>query len=211
MSDDAPSCPKCRRELLVPAVSADTASPPLECPSCKGMWFEEADAQRIVEGDSLQELPHTGETSSSLDDRVGMCPYGHAILTRAKVDTEPPFHLDRCAKCGGIWFDQGEWTRLASQHTLHALRDLWKPVLRKQLQQAQAAVSQDEELEALLGKELFARATQIAADLREHPHREAAVDLILRRSSTVRLVRGERGAKHEEGSSPPDEPPDDVA
>lgn len=47
------------------------------------------------------------------DARSGLCPEGHAILTRARVDTEEPFHIERCASCHGLWLDKGEWNRLS--------------------------------------------------------------------------------------------------
>jgi Zn-finger nucleic acid-binding protein len=35
------------------------------------------------------------------------------------------FHLERCPSCHGVWFDDGEWSALATAHLDERLDEFW--------------------------------------------------------------------------------------
>ena len=119
------NCPRCREHRLeeVP----DTAGSPVKvCGGCGGLW---------VPGGALGRIGRTEMVYSSLADdgkpgadttAAGLCPEGHGMMARATADLSPPVPLDRCPHCCGIWFDRGEWQRLASTSLADHLEDLYQ-------------------------------------------------------------------------------------
>jgi Zn-finger nucleic acid-binding protein len=105
------------------------------------------------------------------DARTGLCPFGHGILIRAKVDLEDPFYLDRCPECAGIWFDAGEWSTLAQSHLLANLEDLWDPALRWKMQKERAEEVFVEKLTGDIGRPAFEHLAQLAEELRDKPQK----------------------------------------
>lgn len=163
-----PTCPKCRDvELVHPE---GRASRLLRCPTCRGTWFPKDEA-RLEAAGALMGNDSTLRPGGG-DGRTGLCPHGHGILIRARVDAEPAFFLERCPVCHGIWFDKGEWNALAQSHLLDRLDDLWNPAFRFQ----QRSVLEPTELRAQLGEQisepLMAQVDVLGTALRERSPRE---------------------------------------
>ncbi len=141
------ACPKCRDvELTHPEGRALRL---LRCPKCRGTWMPKDEARleavgALLEGDSTIRPTDTG------DGRTGLCPEGHGILIRARVEAEKGFFLERCPVCHGIWFDKGEWNALAQSHLLEHLDDLWDPAFRHRVR----AEAGDEDYRAQLARDL---------------------------------------------------------
>jgi Zn-finger nucleic acid-binding protein len=118
------------------------------------------------------------------DAKAGLCPEGHGIMIRARVEVDEPFYLDRCFECGGVWFDSGEWQRLATYHLLGALPEIWT----QEWQDRQRAEKEHESYIAwthsVFGDELAAKLCEVAAALADHPRREEALAFI--RNESVR-------------------------
>src|SRR5215472_17369626 len=93
-------CPKCRTTNLDEHDGGATAS----CPTCGGMWVRMQDVPRVL-AEAAGEEPVV-EADPKLDAQAGMCPAGHGILTRARIEGEKAFTLERCPTCFGIWFDR---------------------------------------------------------------------------------------------------------
>jgi Zn-finger nucleic acid-binding protein len=89
------------------------------------------------------------------DHRTGPCPEGHGLLRRARVTNEDPYFLERCARCGGVWFDPGEWTRLAAAGLLTDVTNLWSPAWRERLSEEQNRHSLEADLKQKLGADTF--------------------------------------------------------
>jgi Zn-finger nucleic acid-binding protein len=121
------ACPKCKTTELEPPPGR--ASRLLRCDVCHGTWFPEDEA-RLEAVAGLLAADSTIRPGGDEDRRTGLCPEGHGILIRALVQVEDPFHLERCSVCHGIWFDKGEWNRLAESHLLDHLERLWDPAMR---------------------------------------------------------------------------------
>ena len=99
------------------------------------------------------------------------------------------FLVDRCASCGGVWLDRGEWDilRRAGLHSLIHLicDDAWQRRVRQQEQAAAAA----DRLRAALGDADFDRLKQTWAWLADHPSAELLMSY-LRDRWEDRGVRG---------------------
>jgi Zn-finger nucleic acid-binding protein len=95
------------------------------------------------------------------------------------VDLDTAFYLERCLHCGGVWFDAGEWQRLATSHLLGSLLEFWTPAWRWRSQQERARKADLERLSARLGPELFEKLQSVAAALSQHPAREEALSFLL--------------------------------
>jgi Zn-finger nucleic acid-binding protein len=166
-------CPKCKRDVeLSPADGTPTGLPHatdvMRCPDCRGLWLSHVGAQILkLAGEPLpDDVPGPAPDA---DRRAGMCPAGHGLLKRARVDVDDPFYLDRCPTCSGIWFDAGEWNRLATSHLLHSLFELWSPsFLRRQLEERIEATDR-EALGQKIGPELLGRIEEVAELLHDHP------------------------------------------
>jgi uncharacterized protein (DUF952 family) len=70
------------------------------------------------------------------DKKGGFCPFGHGLLERARVEPDDggdAFYLERCRACSGVFFDDGEWSRLAHSQMFHHLNDLWDPHFQQKI------------------------------------------------------------------------------
>jgi len=170
-------CPKCASQLLVPidGVRASTGAAALQCPACSGYWVPP----------ELLTLPSTLEILGQRDTRrrppasegmrTGQCPEGHGVLRRARVTLHDPYFLERCARCGGVWFDAGEWSRTVSENLLGNLSEVWSPAWRRHLSDQQSHESLEVDLKSKLGRELFDALHALAERLEGHPHRGVAL------------------------------------
>ena len=177
-----PKCPKCRDVPL--KKPSGRATPVLRCYTCHGMWVEPTEIENIVASKGLLDpdslLP---QRAAAADASAGLCPDGHGILTRARVEAKvgEPFYLERCAHCRGLWFDAGEWQRLAESHLLHHLEDLWDPEWQRQHRQRRAHQLNRQRLEDEIGDDVVKTLDRIADDLRDHPRESQAVAYLLDR------------------------------
>lgn len=83
------------------------------CQDCQGLWFD---------GDELSRFLHSRDLSARVIDeklaaqtfpeRSRECPRCSRGMAKARVNT---ITLDRCTHCTGLWFDQGELSRLREE------------------------------------------------------------------------------------------------
>lgn len=177
-----PKCPKCRNVDLEPAPGAlarvSSNERALTCSQCHGYFLP----RQVVEhwqSEPFVELSEDEAVSSApeADHRTGLCPMGHGILLRARVEPEEDhvFHLERCGFCQGIWLDRGEWQRLAAALYLDHLNDLWDPQWQKQRRHEQLQRRLDRSLFDQLGETLYQDLGSVIARLRQHPSRAQAL------------------------------------
>jgi Zn-finger nucleic acid-binding protein len=181
-----PKCPKCRSVDLEQARGAladvETSEQALSCPQCRGYFLP----HKIVEyweTEPFVELSDDEPMSMrpELDRRTGLCPMGHGILVRARVDADQVFYLERCGFCRGVWLDRGEWQRLAASLYLDHLDDLWDPAWRKQRRHARLQRGLDQSLGVQLGETLYRDLASVVERLRTHPSRAQALAWITQR------------------------------
>ncbi|HEY4104805.1 MAG TPA: zf-TFIIB domain-containing protein [Polyangiaceae bacterium] len=178
-----PHCPKCVSELLVAVegTRSKIGSSALRCAQCSGFWAppEVIALPGVVE--LLRELDAQTAQTPNEDKRTGQCPDGHGLLRRARVTWHNPYFLERCARCGGVWFDASEWSRAAEDNLFANLSEVWSPAFRKQLSDEQAHASLEVDLRAKLGGESCDLLHALANRLESHPHRGLALAYLVER------------------------------
>jgi len=175
-------CPKCKDSVLIrplPPTQESRVRQPHACTECGGLWVtrEEMDSHDGVftENPSLEpdaDLPFDP------DKRTGLCPLGHGLLIRARMDLDPPFFLERCSACGGIWFDKGEWNRVAENHLIDNLSDFWTSAWQRKQRQEKNRQTYLEMNKSVLGPDLYEEILRLADTLRDHPEKLRAMALL---------------------------------
>ena len=170
-------CPKCASQLLIPVegVRASSGASALQCPSCTGFWVPPEVVSLPASLEVLSKRDVRPVQAQSENQRTGQCPEGHGLLRRARVTWHDPYFLERCARCGGVWFDAGEWSRAVADQLLGNLSEVWSPAWRKHLSDQQSHDSLEVDLRAKLGSDLFSALHLLADKLETHPHRGVAL------------------------------------
>jgi len=167
------NCPKCRTVEL----KKNSSHSPYLCGQCGGMWL--LDAENAILSPETIETTDADPGPVDNDQKTGLCPAGHGIMIRARVELDEPFYLERCTDCGGIWFDRGEWIRIAENNLADTLSSIWsRSWQRKQRDEK----NRERFLRAnrrLLGESLFNATMELTEMLREHPEKDRAIALLL--------------------------------
>ncbi|MCC6876025.1 MAG: zf-TFIIB domain-containing protein, partial [Sandaracinaceae bacterium] len=150
----------------------------LGCARCGGLWARDGAIDKLAPAE-----PAATAARAPNDERTGLCPDGHGILLRARVEQqdEPPFYLERCAHCHGVWFDAGEWARVASSELRTHLDDLWDPVARLEALRAKREARLTGDLRARLGDALHDQLVAVVEALASHPDRAMALAFVEQR------------------------------
>ncbi len=165
-------CPKCKTvELKKPSYNS-----PNLCKECGGIWLLSAESSDLP--DITIENIDADSSSTDHDKKTGMCPSGHGIMIRAKVDIDEPFYLEKCTACGGIWFDKGEWLRIAENNLAENLSNIWS----KSWQRKQSKEKNRENFlkmnQKLLGDQIFNSIMDLSKELKDHPEKNRAIALL---------------------------------
>lgn len=145
------------------------------CPSCQGIWVAEGRVLRLAppevqEGDA--------EKGKENDRRAGKCPEGHGILNRAQTFLDGGFYLERCPTCFGVFFDAGEWQKVAAAGLSSGLFEIWTETWQHEQRLRQSREAYEKQLEKELGPELMAKIRELARALENHPSRSLALGLL---------------------------------
>ena len=165
-------CPKCKTSEL----KKSSYNSPFFCQGCGGMWLlntSNFDLNNIsIENidESIVENDHDGVT--------GLCPSGHGIMIRAKVEIDEPFYLEKCTSCGGIWFDKGEWHRIAENNLAEDLGMIWSKSWQRKQSQEKHRENFLNTNRKMLGEEIFNTIIELSEKLKQHPEKDRAVSLL---------------------------------
>jgi Zn-finger nucleic acid-binding protein len=90
------------------------------CSKCGGVWISASQYEQWlqVHGENLPEKPPEQGVNLESEEKPGakFCPECKYILMKYKVGHGVSFSLNRCAHCGGIWFDKNEWQIMKSRN-----------------------------------------------------------------------------------------------
>ena len=179
MSIPMGACPKCKDVGLLPLRKIDHSGRSLYCPECHGLWVAKdllAQGEEPFPPVASPEEPHDDDR----DKKAGLCPEGHGLLIRAKVDADPAFYLDRCTRCGGVWFDQGEMRLVLAAGLTDQLPNLWSLDWQRTRRRDRDRQEYLQELKATFGPDIFGRLTELIELLGDHPDKTLALAFLSR-------------------------------
>lgn len=183
-------CPKCSASEIVSTMATELGvgrdEMPSLCAGCGGMWIPGHTALRAI-FDQTTWRPSVALTTApdvAHERKTGNCPRGHGLLMRAKVYEEEPYYLEKCPKCGGYWFDHGEWDRLLGSRDRVHLQEFWCDAWQVRKQREQREQLAERALIERLGEGLFLEIKALSAKLRDHPHKDQALALLREQMNT---------------------------
>jgi len=109
------NCPACRkplREKNVPGMTVDLCHG-----GCGGIWFDAAELRRVDARTApmLHSVRQYG-APTPVPDEPRICPRcAPQVLDRRWFSEAKTVEIDQCDKCGGIWLDDGEFTRISKE------------------------------------------------------------------------------------------------
>jgi Zn-finger nucleic acid-binding protein len=171
-------CPACKSHTTNPTTLA-CGLQALACTSCDGQWVKSFEywRWRDQQGDAapaeaaLQNIPETDADSA----HAMMCPECSTLLSRYQVGHGVSFYVDRCGRCGGMWFDKNEWDVLVA-HDLHTdAHFISSAPWQAEIVKAARAEARDKTLAKKLGAERYAALVAVKEWLDTHPQRSAAL------------------------------------
>ncbi len=170
-------CPKCDQSELTP----NNGQFPYACKQCGGIWLvSDKIAQLSAVLDGVDAEVSAGGNN---DDRTGLCPSGHGVMIRAKVDMDEPFYLEKCIQCGGIWFDKGEWRRIAETQLAENLDVIWSKSWQRRQRQEKNRDKFLEMNQRLLGDDVYHAIVGLAEKLKESKEKSRAIAFLQQLSS----------------------------
>jgi Zn-finger nucleic acid-binding protein len=140
------------------------------------MWLESEKLPGFIEASSEFHSEESG--NSEHDEHTGICPSGHGIMIRARIDIAEPFFLEKCSLCGGIWFDRGEWQKIVNSNFARNLNELWCRSWQARQRRDSSRQSYLESNKKLLGEGVYNEIMLLAQTLKDHPEKGRALALL---------------------------------
>jgi Zn-finger nucleic acid-binding protein len=160
-------CPVCRTARLN-APEQGEGPPSRECPDCGGRYIASAQyfAWLQKHGEDLPERPAgEGAHLPVRDSAPGkLCPECGAFLIRHRVGHGIGFHIDRCGRCGGIWFDRNEWDILRSRNLHDNIHHVFSEAWQTEVKSKERSDSYRRMVTGILDEKLLRRCSR--GDLR---------------------------------------------
>ncbi len=196
-------CPKCKNVTLVDGLLEDQLAVKY-CQECKGTWIPASEYEawqteqlyRPVLSEVDSRSIDVDFVQSPFDTKAALCPECRRYLSRAKVNLNTPFYVERCMQCRGIWCDYGEWDileRLGLHTTIEQLfTNEWQTRSRSQQyseKERQATIDK-------LGPEVAQLVFELADILEKHPNGDFGVAYLIRRVA-VNTPPQSRGVRSE--------------
>jgi Zn-finger nucleic acid-binding protein len=175
-------CPVCLTEPLLPG-DPEANLRTLHCPQCSGQWLQSARywEWREQHGENLPEIPASEAEAPPVEEsgKGKLCPECSAILVPYKVGHELGFSLDRCARCGGIWFEKNEWEALRVRNLHDDIHFIFSHAWQAAIAQREREQAREERLRRTFGEEDYAELVRVKAWLDAHPHSRAFYAFLL--------------------------------
>jgi Zn-finger nucleic acid-binding protein len=169
------TCPKCGA-----ALNAKDRAGVANCPGCGGVFVPRG---KMV----IAPTPASPAAGTSRYDAAGgRCPIDQTIMSRATIElpaTGTAFHLERCPSCHGVWFDDGEWSALATAHLAERLDEFWTAEWRTRQRREHDRHEYETRVKEAFGPELHQQLLALAQVLRHHPRRSQALAFLREASS----------------------------
>jgi Zn-finger nucleic acid-binding protein len=165
-------CPVCATTSLE-SLDPNALPQRLVCGRCGGQWIKAFQYWKWLKahGENLPEKPPQEGKSLPVSDSTAakLCPECGHFLRRSKVGHGIDFHVDRCTACGGIWFDKNEWEILESRNLHDDVHFIFSSAWQHGVVKEEQRQDYEKRVEAILGKEAFARVKEFKAWVESHP------------------------------------------
>ena len=139
-------CPACEnrlQEITLGGINVDVCKG-----GCGGIWFDRYEILKFDEphesaGESLLDIERDKDINVDRS-KVRMCPKCEGIgLVRRFYSIKKEVEVDECAKCGGLWLDPGELSRIRQQFNSEeerkkATEEFFSNMFNKELPKMQA-------------------------------------------------------------------------
>ncbi len=98
-------CPKCKKKTLSYFNTSEGVVVDF-CEKCSGIWFDKNELAHYIE--LSMDIPEITRMKKSARKTDLLCPGCEGTLEELPFSTKTNILVDRCEKCGGIFFDSGE-------------------------------------------------------------------------------------------------------
>lgn len=98
-------CPKCKKKTLSYFNTSEGVVLDF-CEECSGIWFDKNELANYIELST--DIPEITEMKKAARKTGLICPKCEGTLEELPFSTTTDILVDRCEKCGGIFFDAGE-------------------------------------------------------------------------------------------------------
>lgn len=178
-------CPKCKEALIPQTLEESLAIH--HCGQCHGHWTQKDDYDTWQQHQPQEEMSpervlgyQSQYEPAPQDTKAALCPECQRYLSRTKVEINPPFYVERCPECQGVWQDPGEWEVLKDLGLHHHLEHLFTPHWFDEIQEKRALHLEQLDLTQKLGEDLARQVFAITSALAAHPQGEFAASYIMR-------------------------------
>lgn len=168
------NCPVCK----IPLNSTDQLEPQLiarVCKKCNGHWVNSY--QYWKWRDKQKEDPHAippDENTVVVHDtkNAKICPECNRLLFNSQVGHGLDFSLDRCAYCGGLWFDNNEWEALKLAGLHRDAYTIFTKVWQQEIKRQEIKEDYERVYEQRFGMDDYAQIKRVRNWIQKHPQKE---------------------------------------
>jgi Zn-finger nucleic acid-binding protein len=173
------NCPVCKAKTLEAAelpTGGETGLTALRCRGCGGHWVAGDIYLLWVDrrgATAPETLPAADTPTPSVADvpKAKLCPQCGRLLARGRVGRGLNFSLNRCATCGGFWFDAGMWDALLARGLHDDAHHVFSPVWQAEALRQERQQQHERLMIAKLGDADFQEIRRIRKWIETHPHR----------------------------------------
>ena len=111
-------CPNCQTGRMEFS-ELDRDLPTRCCNECDGHWVDAESYHNWLKrhGETLPERDVCGEQTVVTEEQQALlCPDCGVIMLKWQVGHGLSFRIDRCSRCGGLWFERDEWQALKEKN-----------------------------------------------------------------------------------------------
>lgn len=174
------NCPACKTLSLTTKILEENLKV-RHCSNCAGHWLSAQDYWQWLEkhGETLPEKASTDLPLQVTDQpEVKFCIDCRGLMLKYRVGHGTNFYLDRCSKCGGVWFDRNEWESLRQRNLHDEIHQIFSDAWQRQIRQGELKRVVENAYRTTLGDEDYTQAMQIKDWITHHPQAQAIMSLL---------------------------------
>ena len=107
--------------------------------------------------------------------RAKLCPQDSRIMGRYRSAGDKGFWIDRCATCGGAWFDGSEWEATVAAGLHETLTHVFSDAWQREAEEATARAARRERLADAIGSDDLERTDAFREWVWSHPQRHLLI------------------------------------